>query len=362
MYKLLGGLKDYLKWQDIATDNAVFRLHNVFTTVLLLTCSVIITATQYVGNPIQCIVGKGLPAHAINTYCWITSTFTMPDAYLREVGTQVAHPGVDNDYGEENHKKYYTYYQWVCFVLFFQALLCYLPKYIWDTLEGGLMRSIVMGLNIGICHEEEKCNKKKIIIDYLIRHVRRHNMYAIRYWVCEALCLVNIIAQLYFMDHFFDGEFFSYGLRVMAFSEQAQEDRVDPMVYVFPRVTKCTFHKYGPSGTIQKHDSLCILPLNIVNEKTYIFLWFWFIILATLLSLLLVYRVVIIAVPAVRPYLLNARNRMVPREIAAAVSRKTDVGDWWILYMLGQNMDPIIYREVVSELAKKIETAASNSP
>jgi Innexin. len=187
-------------------------------------------------------------------------------------------------------------------------------------------------------------------------------MYAIRYWACEALCLVNIIAQLYFMDHFFDGEFFSYGWRVMAFSEQAQEDRVDPMVYVFPRVTKCTFHKYGPSGTIQKHDSLCVLPLNIVNEKTYIFLWFWFIILATLLSLLLIYRVVIIAVPAVRPYLLNARNRMVPREIAAAVSRKTDIGDWWILYMLGQNMDPIIYREVVAELAKKIETAASNSP
>lgn len=196
------------------------------------------------------------------------------------------------------------------------------------------------------------------------RHLcfQRHNMYAIRYWACEALCLVNIIAQLYFMDHFFDGEFFSYGLRVMTFSEQAQEDRVDPMVYVFPRVTKCTFHKYGPSGTIQKHDSLCVLPLNIVNEKTYIFLWFWFIILATLLSLLLVYRVVIIAVPAVRPFLLNARNRMVPREIAAAVSRKTDIGDWWILYMLGQNMDPIIYREVVSELAKKIETAASNSP
>ena len=191
---------------------------------------------------------------------------------------------------------------------------------------------------------------------------QRHNMYAIRYWVCEALCLVNIIAQLYFMDHFFDGEFFSYGLRVMTFSEQAQEDRVDPMVYVFPRVTKCTFYKYGPSGSIQKHDSLCILPLNIVNEKTYIFLWFWFIILATLLSLLLVYRVVIIAVPAVRPYLLNARNRMVPREVAAALSRKTDIGDWWILYMLGQNMDPIIYREVVAELAKKIETAASNSP
>jgi hypothetical protein len=47
MYKLLGGLKDYFKLQEIQTDNAVFRLHNVFTTVLLLTCSLVITATQY---------------------------------------------------------------------------------------------------------------------------------------------------------------------------------------------------------------------------------------------------------------------------------------------------------------------------
>ena len=172
MYKLLGGLKDYLKWQDIVTDNAVFRLHNLFTTVLLLVCSIIITATQFVGNPIQCIVGKGLQAHAINTYCWITSTFTMPDAYLREVGREVAHPGVANDFGDEDAKKYYTYYQWVCFVLFFQACLCYAPKWLWDSWEGGLMKNIVMGLNVGMCHEEDKCSRKKILLDYLLRHVR----------------------------------------------------------------------------------------------------------------------------------------------------------------------------------------------
>jgi hypothetical protein len=166
---------------------------------------------------------------------------------------------------------------------------------------------------------------------------------------------------MYLMNKFFDGEFMSYGLRVMSFSEQAQEERVDPMVFVFPRVTKCTFHKYGASGTIQKHDSLCVLPLNIVNEKTYIFIWFWFIILATLLSLLVIYRALIITMPQLRPRLLRAKNRMVPYEVADAISRKTDVGDWWILYMLGRNMDPLIYREVVSELAKKIETAASNS-
>lgn len=186
-------------------------------------------------------------------------------------------------------------------------------------------------------------------------------MYAIRYWFCECLCLINVIVQLYMMNKFFDGEFLSYGLRVMAFSEEVQEDRVDPMVYIFPRVTKCTFHKYGASGTIQKHDSLCILPLNIVNEKTYIFIWFWFMILLTMLSLLVLYRALIICCPGVRPRLLRARNRMVPREVAEAVVRKTDVGDWWVLYMLARNMDPLIYREMVTELAKKIETAASNS-
>ena len=37
-------------------------------------------------------------------------------------------------------------------------------------------------------------------------------------------------------------------------------------------MTKCTFHKFGTSGNIEKHDALCILPLNIgenelVNES-----------------------------------------------------------------------------------------------
>ena len=45
-------------------------------------------------------------------------------------------------------------------------------------------------------------------------------------------------------------------------------------------MTKCTFHKFGPSGTVQTFDGLCVLPLNIINEKIYVFLWFWFVTLA----------------------------------------------------------------------------------
>lgn len=32
-----------------------------------------------------------------------------------EVGVQVAHPGIANDFNDEDAKKYYRYYQWVFF-------------------------------------------------------------------------------------------------------------------------------------------------------------------------------------------------------------------------------------------------------
>jgi hypothetical protein len=56
------------------------------------------------------------------------------------------------------------------------------------------------------------------------------------------------------------------------------------------QVAKCTFQKYGPSGTIQTVDGLCVLLLNIMNEKIYILLWFWFVGLAILSGLQLVWR------------------------------------------------------------------------
>lgn len=54
------------------------------------------------------------------------------------------------------------------------------------------------------------------------------------------------------------------------------------------RITKCTFHKYGPSGTIERHDAMCVLALNIINEKIYVMLWFWLIVLAVITGFYLV--------------------------------------------------------------------------
>lgn len=42
----------------------------------------------------------------------------------------------------------------------------------------------------------------------------------------------------------------TFGLDVIDYMETDQEDRMDPMIYIFPRMTKCTFFKYGSSGEV----------------------------------------------------------------------------------------------------------------
>lgn len=76
------------------------------------------------------------------------------------------------------------------------------------------------------------------------------------------------------IDYYLNGAFMTYGMEVLKFAFTDADERNDPMIKVFPRMTKCTFNKYGPSGSQQNHDALCILALNNVNEKIYIFVWY----------------------------------------------------------------------------------------
>ena len=156
------------------------------------------------------------------------------------------------------------------------------------------------------------------------------------------------------MNRFFDGAFMTLGLDVIAYSEQDPEDRVDPLIWVFPRMTKCTFRKYGPSSNIEVMDVLCILPLNIVNEKLYVFLWFWFLGLAGLTLINNAFRIVLMISPRMRAYFLHVRLRFVSRDAINVIIRQSRIGDWFLLYMVGQNMDASIFSEVMCDLARRL--------
>ena len=149
------------------------------------------------------------------------------------------------------------------------------------------------------------------------------------------------------MDRFFDGAFLTFGLEVIAFAEQDQEDRLDPLIYVFPRMTKCTFHKFGTSGEVEKHDALCLLPLNIVNEKVYIFLWFWFILLASITGMFLLYRLGVLFGAGIRTAMIQARSGRVSRDKISDILSEPglnyfqQVGDFFLLYLIAKNMDEV---------------------
>jgi len=363
MFDVFGSVKDLIKLDEISIDNNVFRLHYKATFIILVTASLLVTSRQYIGDPIDCIVEE-IPSGVMDTYCWIHSTFSVPDKVVGELGFDVAHPGVGPE--GDGEVKYHKYYQWVCFTLFFQAILFYIPRYLWKVWEAGKLKMLVQDLNVPIVDKETKDRRIGVLLDYFDpQHRNNHDFYAFRFFLCELLNFINVIGQMYFMDFFLGGEFTTYGTDVVAITELENGLRTDPLSRVFPKVTKCTFHKFGPSGSVQKFDGLCVLSLNIINEKIYVFLWFWFVFLAVVTGIQVVYRISSLAAPFLREFLLRARSRLVQHYKVQRVCRGCRLGDWFILYQLGKNIDPVIFKEFMEKLYDRMfdskESEAYNS-
>lgn len=417
MLDIFSGLRLVVKRRSINIDNAIFRCHWFFTSTLLVSFSLIITARQYVGQPIECHSVNKLPDSLLNSYCWVQSTFSIPQACSpqhQQVGLDVPYPCIDNTRGREI--KMYAYYQWVGIVLFIQGLMFHLPYYLWKLWENGLIRAITGGLRIAMLNEQERSKKKDIVVQYIHEHLGCHKRYAFKYFLCEFICLINLLGQMWATNKFFDGQFLRYGLDVIQYSSSVvsattttttdgldkainstssqkansdnnaqnikpensmipnasryaqsiklsaariqrnpqQQHLVDPMTYVFPRMTKCTYYDFGSSGDVQKHDALCLLPLNIINEKIYIALWFWFLILAILTLLVIIYRLFAIISENVRCKGLISRCKLSCERDIRIICRHCDVGDWFLFYMVAENLDPLIMREIVASIASKI--------
>ncbi|KAM7305017.1 innexin inx2 [Ixodes scapularis] len=231
MDKLLGGLKNLIKIDAIVTDNHVFRLHYKVTCAVLIAFSILVTSRQYIGDPIDCISKDSLHSKVLDTFCWIHSTFSVKDAWNKK------------------------------------AVLFYIPRYLWLACEGNKISTLVLDLNSPVlCDDKRKCSRK-LLVEYFINNIGHHKMYTLYYFICEILNFVNVIGQIYLMDDFPGGEFSTYGTKVLEFTDWDWSVRFDPMIKVFPRLTKCTFHMYGSSGDVMKHDAMCILPINIIDEK-----------------------------------------------------------------------------------------------
>ncbi|GAB6032214.1 hypothetical protein CHUAL_010856 [Chamberlinius hualienensis] len=355
MLDVLSKLKDFAaKVRHLQVDNGVFQLHYRFTVLILLAFSILVTSKQYIGDPIDCTSPAKLRENVIDQYCWVSSTHSVPNACHKKVGTEVIYPCIDKHVDGQEYVSH-QYYQWVCFVLFLQALMFYFPHYLWKSWESGRLKALTLDLDGPLVDDKVKEQRIKALTAYFNVSLHRHNFYAARYVVCEILNFINVVGQMFLTNRFLGGTFLTYGTEVIQFTQLDQLDRTDPMMMIFPRVTKCTFHTFGPGGNPQNHDAVCVLPINIINEKIYIVLWFWFIFLAIASGLAIIYRIVTIISPEIRSQLLRARATSVKRRVVEDITKKIMFGDWFLLYLLSKNINSYIFKDVADVVAKNLD-------
>merc|ERR1712088_646466 len=240
----------------------------------------------------------------------------------------------------------------------------------WKHSEGGLMKMLVGNLTdpMMIINKGDRSDRIQFIKKYFKESMKSHGPYAMKFFFCEFLNLINVVGQIYLTDRFLGYQFTTYGWDVFSLNNLNPEDRADPMNVVFPKVTKCTFHKYGPSGTITRHDGLCILALNIINEKIYVFLWFWFVSVAMISALAILYRVIIFLVPCMRVTVIMGRSlyqvdqNVVEDVLSCPLHTWVDkIGDYFVVYLLSKNLPPIALKEVLEELRPVMQPIKNNT-
>ena len=77
---------------------------------------------------------------------------------------------------------------------------------------------------------------------------------------------------------------------------------------IFPKVVMCSMAYFGPSGGVVNNSGICTLPINIVNEKIYLVLWFWFLLLIMASLLCVTLQFILLFLPCTRYVLLQRKS------------------------------------------------------
>ncbi|KAJ4427821.1 hypothetical protein ANN_25549 [Periplaneta americana] len=157
---------------------------------------------------------------------------------------------------------------------------------------------------------------------------------------------------MFFLDKLFDGKFWSLGQDVLNYTES---NSTDPVTQLFPRSGQCLYYLYGASGVMQLYSSICVLSLNVLYAKIFVFLWFWFVMLLIVTSAWIIFRLATITVPWIRRFLLYIRcGCHVQKYTIYRIVACSNVGDWFFLNMVGQNVDTVLFSDVLKDLANKL--------
>merc|ERR1719483_190754 len=199
------------------------------------------------------------------------------------------------------------------------------------------------------------------------KSVFHHNSwYFASFIMCELMNFGLLFVQFQLTDNFLNNKFRWYGWEVIEYYSYDRRTRMDPDMNlrnptcaVFPTVTSCNIPNVGAAGNEQAHNGLCVLTQNIINEKIYLGLWFWFVFMGIISTIFTFYRISPIFFDKLRFMLIfkTVRHKY-DEDITKCleyVLSKAQVGDWFVLYQLSKNCNPYFYREFIRELAIELK-------
>jgi len=357
--------KRLLKTQRFNIDNWAFRLFYRPTLGILFASLALLGCNHLFGKSIQCSAG-GLE----ESYCWIQGLWTIREKEnLYNPGTYVqAHPGVGAFNPDIHEKVIHRFYQWVPIVLVISAAIFYIPRHLWKMWDGGRMSLICSNMKEEARNDAENEKRVTHLMNYFDRPLyNRNRRYVIQHLVCEGLNSIAVLSVWVLTDSFLGGRFNAYGRHFNTYLKHGMvtdgpEDLpawdVNPMDSVFPKVAKCDFHRIGASGTEEKVDVMCVLPLNVVNEKIFYVLWFWYILIALTSLLNLAYRIITYFSEKARVQRLfkNCAHKDF-RRFGVVVSHWKGYGDYHMLHRIKSNTDVDTFSMFIIALCDKAENA-----
>lgn len=257
---------------------------------------------------------------------------------------------------------WHRYYQYIPIILFLQAVFFYIPHYLWKCWENGVVSSICKQLHDNRFSASEFIDSHYNIIDYLLNCFTLNKSLIYKYYFCQLLLLVNLFAQIIILNAIFNNQFVTYGIDVFhylfidrdLYGLRGMDGNIDdlnnPMDFVFPKITGCTMLTLSQAGKV--HDVthfLCVLPLNILHDKFFLILWFWFLFLAVITVAHIAFDTLYLTMPVLRKYLFKRRFGPYLR---GGNKHSSSLQELFLLDLIGSNSDKFAFSALLRRLNK----------
>jgi len=338
--------------KEVNSTNTTFTLFSKISFGLCIFASILVTTSQNIGKPIDCSLGKHavVGADLLNNHCWIYGTFHIPEEMQKDFPCR-AKKGAD-----ENAL---IYYQWIVFMLVISAFLFKIPHLIWKSYEGGIMKAFFSGKGqkSRLLSDDDANQNLEFNLKYYDKLKGHNNTYYYMFQICQMLNIVMLALNWWVTDKFLGGNFNSYGTDFIDYQslstyEKQDENAFNPMCNAFPTTVSCSI-KYGSaSGAVAEANGLCLLSQNIFNEKIYLFLWFWFVLLFIIGTIQMIFEIAVFAMPSFRSFVISRQTGAFNSGEMKKFIERCNHGDWFILHLIGKNTNKYFFFDLVEKLAK----------